>query len=137
MKGVPSPCNILHYFLWELWDLDINMHEVSIMTSAMKIITEKAYENNASKVKNITIKIGELSGAMPEALKFAFGVVSKGTIAEGAVFNIERVKATAECNDCKYIFEINHFNKLCPKCEKFSNNILTGYELNIDTMEVE
>ncbi|MDP4147137.1 MAG: hydrogenase maturation nickel metallochaperone HypA [Bacillota bacterium] len=113
------------------------MHEVSIMESAMDIVLEKAKEHNFKNIHKITIKIGELSGVMSDALVFAFNGVSKGTIAEGAEFLIEKVEATAGCNDCGIIFPIDHFNKLCPSCNKFSTNILSGYELYVNTIEGE
>lgn len=111
------------------------MHEVSIMENAIKIVLEKAKENNLKNISKITIKIGKLSGVMPDALVFAFGSISKGTIAEGAEFLIEIVDATAMCNDCGIVFEIDHFNKLCPNCSKFSTNIVSGYELYVNTIE--
>jgi len=113
------------------------MHEVSIMENAIKIVLEKAKENNLRNISKITVKIGKLSGVMSDALVFAFGSISKGTIAEGAEFLIEKVDATAMCNDCGIVFEIDHFNKLCPNCSKFSTNILSGYELYVNTIEGE
>ncbi|MBC2582453.1 hydrogenase maturation nickel metallochaperone HypA [Clostridium sp. DJ247] len=113
------------------------MHEVSIMQNSIKIVLEKAEENNIKNISKITIKIGELSGVMSDSLIFAFNSLSKGTIAEGAEFLIEKVKATAMCNDCDIVFEIDHFNKLCPNCNKFSTNILSGYELYVNTIEGE
>lgn len=113
------------------------MHEVSIMENAISIILEKAKENNLKNISKITIKIGELSGVMSDSLIFAFNSLSKGTIAEGAKFSIEKVDATAMCDDCGITFKIDHFNKLCPKCNKFSTNILSGYELYVNTIEGE
>ena len=113
------------------------MHEVSIMENTINIISEKAEENNLKNISKITIKIGELSGVMSDSLIFAFNSLSKGTIAEGAEFLIEKVDATAMCDDCGITFEIDHFNKLCPNCNKFSTNILSGYELYVNTIEGE
>lgn len=113
------------------------MHEVSIMQNSIKIVLEKAKENNLKNISKITIKIGELSGVMSDSLIFAFNSLSKGTIAEGAEFLIEKVDATAMCNDCGITFKIDHFNKLCPSCNKFSTNILSGYELYVNTIEGE
>ncbi|AGK96654.1 MAG: hydrogenase maturation nickel metallochaperone HypA [Clostridium sp.] len=113
------------------------MHEVSIMENTINIISEKAKENNLKNISKITIKIGELSGVMSDSLIFAFNSLSKGTIAEGAKFLIEKVDATAMCDDCGITFEIDHFNKLCPNCNKFSTNILSGYELYVNTIEGE
>lgn len=113
------------------------MHEVSIMQNSIKIVLEKAEENNLKNISKITIKIGELSGVISDSLIFAFNSLSKGTIAEGAKFSIEKVDATAMCDDCGIIFKIDHFNKLCPNCNKFSTNILSGYELYVNTIEGE
>jgi len=113
------------------------MHETSIIEGAMKIVLAKAEEHKISKVNTITAKVGELSGVLPEALVFAFEFISKGTIAEGAEFKIDAVKASAKCRTCDLIFEIDHFNKRCPMCNEFCGNIITGHELYIDTMEGE
>lgn len=113
------------------------MHEVSIMESTLRIVKEKAEENNLKNVSKITLKIGELSGVMSDSLIFAFNSLSKGTIAEGAEFLIEKVDATAMCDECGITFKIDHFNKLCPECNKFSTDILSGYELYVNTIEGE
>lgn len=113
------------------------MHEVSIMENTIKIVQEKAEENNLKNVSRITIKIGELAGVMSEALEFAFQGMSKGTIVEHAKLCIEKVDATAMCDDCNITFKIDHFNKLCPNCNKFATNILSGYELYVNTIEGE
>ncbi|MEQ8153686.1 MAG: hydrogenase maturation nickel metallochaperone HypA [Clostridiaceae bacterium] len=108
------------------------LHEISIMESVINIVLEKAEENHLREISEITIKVGELSGVMPEALEFAFSIMAKGTIAEGSKFLIERVPAAAKCGNCGIEFKISHFNKLCPKCQKFSTLILRGYELYVN-----
>jgi hydrogenase nickel incorporation protein HypA/HybF len=111
------------------------MHEAAIAYNAMEVILEKAKENNLVKINKVRVKVGELTGVMPDALRFAFESASRGTIAENAVLEIERVKPTAVCEECKITFDIDHFNKLCPSCGKFSSSILTGYELYVNTLE--
>lgn len=124
-----------YYVLCSIESMDINMHEASIIHSAMDIILEKSRENHLNKITKITVRVGEMSGAMPDALRFAFISVSSGTIAEGADFIIDLVKPTAKCDFCNIIFNIDHFNKLCPECKSFSSNIVTGYELYVNTIE--
>lgn len=111
------------------------MHEVSIIQSVIDIVKEKAYENNLEKINKVSLKIGELSGVYEDSLRFAFKAVSKDTIVEGAELIIEKVNATAKCDSCDISFSIDHFNKLCPKCRRFCNNIISGYELFINTIE--
>jgi hydrogenase nickel incorporation protein HypA/HybF len=107
------------------------------MENAMKIVLDKAEQNNILKITKLSFKIGELSGVNAEALKFAFNSISKNSIAEGAELIIDTVEATAECLHCKITFKIDHFNKVCPQCNEFCNNILTGYELYVNTIEGE
>ncbi|HEY5524339.1 MAG TPA: hydrogenase maturation nickel metallochaperone HypA [Clostridium sp.] len=111
------------------------MHEVSIIENVIEIVSEKAIENEFTKVNKVSLKIGELSGVMPESLNFAFKSCIIGTMLEGSILEIEKVKAVAECKDCKQVFPIDHFNKLCPCCNKFCSSIIAGYELYVNTIE--
>lgn len=111
------------------------MHEVSIINNVIEIALEKAEENKLKNIRKITLKIGDFSGVMKDSLMFAFQGASKETPLENTELVIDRVKATGECSNCNIIFEIEHFNKLCPKCNEFCSNILTGYELYIDTLD--
>ena len=111
------------------------MHEVSIVQSLIEIVLEKADENNFKTINKISLKTGDFAGVMKDSLMFAFEGISKGTILENTELIMEQVKATGKCDDCNNIFEINHFDKLCPKCNKFCNSIVTGYELYINTIE--
>ena len=111
------------------------MHEVSIIQNVVKIVSEKAIENKFTKVNKVSLRIGQLSGVMPESLNFAFKSCIIGTMLEGSTLEIEKVNAVAECIDCKQVFPIDHFNKLCPCCNKFCSSIISGYELYINTIE--
>jgi len=111
------------------------MHEVSIIQNVVKIVSEKAIENKFTKVNKVSLKIGELSGVMPESLNFAFKSSIIDTILEGSTLEIEKVKAIAECKDCEQEFPIDHFNKICPCCNKFCSSIISGYELYVNTIE--
>jgi len=111
------------------------MHEVSIIQNVVKIVIDKAIENKFTKVNKVSLKIGELSGVMPESLNFAFKSCIIDTMLEGSILEIEKVKAIAECFDCTQEFPIDHFNKLCPCCNKFCSSIISGYELYVNTIE--
>jgi len=111
------------------------MHEVSIIQNVVDIVLKTAEENKLKNINEISLKIGDFSGVMKDSLGFAFQGVTKGTILENTKLVIERVKATGKCDDCDITFEIHHFNKLCPNCNKFCNSIVTGYELYINTIK--
>ncbi|GKU25908.1 hydrogenase maturation nickel metallochaperone HypA [Clostridium folliculivorans] len=113
------------------------MHEISIIQEVMNITQKTAAENNMKRVDKITLKIGELSGVMIDPLVFAFSIIRQGTLAETSKLEVIKVDARAKCDTCNTIFKIDYSNKLCPACNKFSNNIISGYELNIETIEGE
>jgi len=58
------------------------MHELSIMQSALDQVLEKARQAGASRVHAIRLRIGALSGVVPDALQFAFEALADGTPAQ-------------------------------------------------------
>lgn len=113
------------------------MHEVSIMGEIFDIIKDNVNVHNLKKVNKVGLKIGEFSCVEDGALRFAFEAFSKDTEADGAELIIDRVEAAAECNNCGQVFKVSFTNKICPKCGKFSNNIVVGYELLLNEIEGE
>ena len=113
------------------------MHEFSIATSLLSIITEEAVQFQGAKVKTVTLKIGTLSGVVPEALEFAFQVLGEGTVAEGARLVIERVELRIECNACGAASMPTDPFIVCPHCGSGDVEIRSGRELDIVSMEIE
>ena len=65
------------------------MHELSIMQSALSVALDQARQAGASRVHVIRLRIGALSGVVPDALEFAFEALAPGTPAEGAELAID------------------------------------------------
>lgn len=113
------------------------MHEVSIMGEIFEMINENVKSHNLKKVSEVVLKIGEFTCVEEGALRFAFEAFSKDTEAEEAKLVIEKIEASAKCDHCGQVFKVAFTNKICPKCNTFSNNIITGYELLLHEMEGE
>lgn len=113
------------------------MHELSVTQSIIKITCEEASKHDAKKVKGIKIKVGELTGLIPQSIQYYFDIASKGTKVEGAVLNIEKIPIGVECKDCGYKGVLNDKSYVCPSCESYNVKILGGTEFYIDSMEVE
>ena len=113
------------------------MHEISVMSEVFRIINENVKTNNLKSIDKIILKIGEFTCVEENALRFSFEAMGKETICEKAKLIIEKVKGSAYCHNCKENFYISYINKICPKCNKFSSNIITGYELLLDRIEGE
>ncbi len=111
------------------------MHEVSLMMSIMDIVLKTAEEEQAKSVSRISLEVGAKSGVVVDALEFAFDMVSRETIAENAVLDIEYVPLKGECLSCGCLFESKEF-LICSKCGNFARAI-SGQELNIKSIEVK
>jgi hydrogenase nickel incorporation protein HypA/HybF len=112
------------------------MHEVSIMTEAVRLAVESAQEAGAQHVTGVRLRVGALSSLMPEAMRFAWDIVSRDTIAEGARLEIESVAATGWCPACSVEFECRDFFNECPKCHSPDVELRRGRELEITSVEL-
>lgn len=113
------------------------MHEVSIMTEAVRMAAETARAAGAQRVTGLRLRVGTLSGAVPEAMQFAWEVVCEGTIAAGAQLEIESVPAAAWCVKCEAEFASSKCFNECPTCHTVSRELRRGRELEIVSVEIE
>jgi hydrogenase nickel incorporation protein HypA/HybF len=112
------------------------MHELSIMQSALEQALEQARRAGARRVHEIRLRIGALSGVVPEALQMAFGVLTTGTLAEKAVLAIEDVPARFWCRTCHCEFTAETLFGECPTCRAVSPELRAGRELELASMEI-
>jgi len=113
------------------------MHEYSIMQSALQQALHEARAAGAAHVHEIRLRIGVLSGVVPDALQFAFEVLTPGTLAQGAVLKIEDVPARFWCASCQREFVSVNLYAECPDCHSPSGELRTGREMELSAMEVE
>jgi hydrogenase nickel incorporation protein HypA/HybF len=96
------------------------MHEWSVMASALEIALEQTRRQGASRIHSLTLRIGELSGVVPEALTFAFESVAAGTPAEGARLVVEIVPVLCHCLRCGEQFHPADVIYRCPEFYRLS-----------------
>ena len=112
------------------------MHEVSLMEQTLEIALENARQQGANKINRLKMRIGEMSGVVPEALEFAFDVVTEGTIAAGAILEIEPVPVVAYCPNCQQEFHPPDLFYQCPNCQQLSSKIISGQEIELTSLEL-
>ena len=113
------------------------MHELSIAMSIVEIAEENINQANLSKVTEIELDVGELSGVVFDALEFAMVEAVKDTVLQNAVRKINRIPGKARCNECGFEFELEDIYTPCPKCASFENEIINGKELKVKTLIAE
>ncbi len=113
------------------------MHELAITEGIIEAAVPEAERHGARKILEIRLKIGELSGVLPECIQEYFNIASKGTIAEGALLKVEKIPITIECKACGYKGEIPKRKIHCPECDSSEIKLLSGREYYVDSLEVE
>ncbi len=113
------------------------MHELSIMESALSQACQQAKAEGASRICSIKLRIGALSGVVPEALEFAFEALAPGTMAEGGRLVVEPVPARFRCRACEREFEAGELFSLCPTCQEPSADLRSGREMELASLEIE
>lgn len=113
------------------------MHELSIMQNALAVALEQARQAGAGRVHAIRLRIGALSGVVPDALEFAFETLTPGTPAEGAELAIEHVPARFWCAACRREFASEDMLAECPGCHRLSGELRGGREMEVASLEIE
>jgi len=107
------------------------------MAEAVRLAEESAKAAGGCRVTGLRLRVGTMSGAVPEAMRFAWDVVRRDTIAAGAWLEIETVLAVSWCAACGREFEYGVHGSECPGCHQFSDELRRGRELDIATVEME
>jgi len=92
------------------------MHEISIIQSTLDLAEEQARGAGSEGIISVRLRVGIVSSVVPETLEFAFDVLKKGTMAENATLEIERVPAEARCAGCGKTFMLDRIQFDCPEC---------------------
>jgi hydrogenase nickel incorporation protein HypA/HybF len=68
-------------------------------------------------------------------MRFCFELATQGTVADGALLDLDLRPGAAHCRTCNRQFELHDLILLCP-CGSADVEVLTGRELRILSMEV-
>lgn len=112
------------------------MHETDLAMEIIHLAREQMLLHDAEAVKHVGLKIGELSCVAPEALSFAFSEAIKNTELEHSTLSIEHVAATAKCPQHGVITLELTKGLVCPVCNQLIPDVLTGEELELDSLEL-
>jgi hydrogenase nickel incorporation protein HypA/HybF len=110
------------------------MHELSIAESIVRIAEAHA---DGRRVTTVEVRVGALRQVVPSALRFAFELVARGTVAEGATLDLEEVPAGLSCRSCGGASETDWFPFACRSCGSVDVDVVSGDELLVDSLELE
>jgi len=113
------------------------MHELSVTEAILKTTLEYARKENAERVIDIYLVIGDLSSIVDDSVQFYWEFISKDTICEGAKLHFNRIPGRMKCLDCKYEYNLEGELIPCPKCHSFNIKVIAGTEFRLDSIEIE
>jgi len=112
------------------------VHEISLAQRIVGIALKVGAEHGGGRIAAVRLLIGMLSGVDPETLRFAFDVVTRGTVAEGCRLSMVRVPTRLKCRACGLERE-GDLLEPCGACGTVPAEVLAGRELRVDAIEMD
>jgi hydrogenase nickel incorporation protein HypA/HybF len=113
------------------------MHELSIAMSILEAVEDEAAHHKYATIHAIHVRIGALSGIVPEALQSAYELAVENTRFAETRLAIETIPISVYCPTCREPRQLGSaYDLRCPDCETVTPEILAGRELDISRLEV-
>lgn len=113
------------------------MHEMGIAESVLQAVRKQMAASAGARPVKVGLRIGELAGVDPEALRFCFNVMVRGTEFESLQLEIEFCPLRQRCFECGNEFAVKDYEFRCPRCGCERGDCAGGDELDIAYLEVE
>jgi hydrogenase nickel incorporation protein HypA/HybF len=113
------------------------MHELSIMRYLLETVDEQARQVGASRVAAINLVIGARASMVDDSIRFAFELLTAGTLAAGARLNIRHLPMRFHCPRCQLDFSHTSDDFRCPHCHAIGELKNEGREFLLESIEVE
>ena len=113
------------------------MHEMGIANSILTAVAAESRRHPGSRPVKVGVRIGELAGVDPEALRFAFDALILDTEMHGLELAIEYRAPRGRCRECAREYEVREFELQCPGCGSLNAECISGDELDFAYLEVE
>jgi hydrogenase nickel incorporation protein HypA/HybF len=113
------------------------VHELSIALSLVDVACEEV-GRLGGRVCALHLRVGALSGVVPEALISSFEMASAETPLEGSRLVIEEVPVVVYCPTCKVERELSSVQAFCcAECGTPTPQVERGRELELVALEIE
>ena len=114
------------------------MHELGLLASVVTAVSRAAADAGATTVEAVGLRVGTLSGAIPEALDGAWPIATFGTLLQGARLDVEVITAQVRCPRCEADREVDEFYALrCPACGTPTGALVHGREFEVVWADLE
>lgn len=113
------------------------MHELSIALSMIDVATEEAQRQGGGRVVALHLKLGPLSGVIPEALRSAWELACEASPLVGCRLVIEEIPITIDCSSCGVRGAVRSIQEICcAQCGTPAAQVATGREMEVTALEL-
>jgi hydrogenase nickel incorporation protein HypA/HybF len=112
------------------------MHEMALAESMLQIVETTARNNGAQRVLSVRLEIGALAAVEPDALRFCFDAVTRGSLAERARLEIVTTPGAAWCMVCGETVPLPALGAPCPHCGGYQLAVSQGDAMRVKDIEV-
>lgn len=113
------------------------MHELAVSQSILEISLRHAKNNQAKRITDIHIVIGDWSSFINDSIQFYWDMISEGTIAKEAKLHFVRLATELSCLQCGKKYFPTAQVLICPDCGGSKIKIISGEEFFLDAIEIE
>ena len=112
------------------------MHEMSLAEGVLGVVQQAASSHAPCSVRLVRLEIGALAAVENDALRFAFDVVKRGSVADGARLDIVEVPGAAWCLQCSRSVAIAMRGDPCPECGSWQLQVTGGQQMRVMELEL-
>lgn len=117
--------------------LETTMHELGIASAILDTVNAEMQDRGGARPQRVGLRIGELAAVDPEALRFAFEVLTQDSDYSGLALDFEICPLRHRCRDCDHAFDVKDYVFVCPRCGSLHTECIGGDELELAYLEVE
>ena len=113
------------------------MHEVSICQSLVSVVLDELTQRavGAGRLKRVRVVAGQLHQLVPDALTFAYELLTRDTPAAGSTLELRMPPLEAHCTSCDWRGAVEPPVFLCEACGA-GVEITGGDELFVEELEL-
>lgn len=113
------------------------MHELAVTESLLEIALRHGNSAGAKKISHLYLVIGQLSSIIDDSVQFYWDIVSKDTIAEGALLHFQRKSVELICEECGNQFTPITNDLSCLNCGSIRLKVTSGDQFYLEAIDVE
>ncbi len=106
------------------------------MQSTLDLAEEQARKAGATAITRVGLRLGVVSGVVPEAMEFAFDILKRDTMAKDASLEMECVPGEFRCSACDARILLREARFICPECQGLLMIGGGGMEMELSHLEI-